>query len=146
MKITVKHQPIYRFKATNETGNEIVMDASPNIGGEGTGMRPMEMLLAALGGCSGIDVVSILNKKKQAFSNFVVEINGDRDVNEVPSLYKSIQVDFYFEGNDINNDKIIQAVDLSIQKYCSVAKTLEKSAVITYSIFVNKTEISKVIV
>ncbi len=144
MKIIVKHQPVYKFKATNETGNEIAMDASPNIGGEGTGMRPMEMLLAALGGCSGIDVVSILKKKKQDFTKFEIEISGDRDSNEVPSLYKSIHVDFHFEGESINNDKIIQAVDLSIQKYCSVAKTLEKSAVITYSIFVNKIEIVRV--
>ncbi len=142
MKIV--HQPAYRFKATNETGNEIVMDASPSIGGEGTGMRPMEMLLAALGGCSGIDVVSILNKKKQAFKSFTMEINGNRDSNEVPALYKNIHVDFYFEGDDINNDKVTQAVDLSIQKYCSVAKTLEKSATITYSIFVNKKELAKV--
>ena len=144
MKIVVDHHPAYRFKATNETGNEILMDASPNIGGEGTGMRPMEMLLAALGGCSGIDVVSILNKKKQAFKSFTMEVNGDRDASEVPSLYKSIHVDFYFEGDNINNDKIIQAVDLSIQKFCSVAKTLEKSATITYSIFVNKKELARV--
>jgi putative redox protein len=144
MKIVVDHQPAYRFKATNETGNEVLMDASPNIGGEGKGMRPMEMLLAALGGCSGIDVVSILNKKKQAFKSFTMEVNGNRDANEVPALYKSIHVDFYFEGNDISSEKVTQAVDLSIQKYCSVAKTLEKSAVITYSIFVNKVKLTKV--
>lgn len=144
MKIVVKHAPIYKFKATNEGGNEVMMDASPNIGGEGTGMRPMEMLLAGLGGCSGIDVVSILKKKKQDFTNFEMEITGDRDSSEVPSLYKKIHVDFYFEGDNINHDKINQAVDLSIQKYCSVAKTLEKSAVITYSIFINKNEIQRV--
>jgi putative redox protein len=144
MKIVVKHQPAYRFHATNETGNEILMDASPNIGGEGVGIRPMEMLLAAIGGCSGIDVVSILNKKKQPFKSFTMEVNGNRDSSEVPSLYKSIHVDFFIEGDDINHDKVIQAVDLSIQKYCSVAKTLEKSATITYSIFVNKNEIKHI--
>lgn len=144
MQIVVEHFPAYRFKAINETANEVHMDASPNIGGEGTGMRPMEMLLAGLGGCSGIDVVSILKKKKQEFTSFKMYVNGERDPKEVPSLFKAIRVDFYFEGENINNDKVIRAVELSIGKYCSVAKTLEKSAVITYSIFVNNHEISRV--
>jgi putative redox protein len=137
MKIVVEHFPVYRFKAINETGNEVHMDASPGIGGEGTGMRPMEMLLAGLGGCSGIDVVSILKKKKQECTSFKMDVRAVRDPHEVPSLFKSIQVDFYFEGDGISNDKVMQAVDLSIGKYCSVAKTLEKSAGITYSVFVN---------
>ncbi|HYG51696.1 MAG TPA: OsmC family protein [Flavobacteriales bacterium] len=137
MQVIVEHFPAFRFKAVNETGNEVHMDASPAIGGEETGMRPMEMLLAGLGGCSGIDVVNILKKKKQEFGSFKMHVNAVRDPREVPSLFKTIQVDFYFEGERINTDKVMQAVDLSIGKYCSVAKTLEKTAAITYSIFVN---------
>jgi putative redox protein len=141
MKVKISHQPAYRFTATNEENNTVNMDASPSIGGEGTGFRPMEILLAGLGGCSGIDVVNILQKKKQAFDKFEVEINGHRDANEVPSLFKDIEVEFRIEGNDIQNEKIISAVQLSMDKYCSVAKTLEKTATIRYTILVNNNRI-----
>lgn len=141
MKVKISHQPAYRFTATNEENNTVNMDASPSIGGEGAGFRPMEILLAGLGGCSGIDVVNILQKKKQAFDKFEVEINGHRDANEVPSLFKDIEVEFRIEGNDIQNEKIISAVQLSMDKYCSVAKTLEKTATIRYTILVNNNRI-----
>lgn len=138
MKVKISHQPNYRFTATNEENNTVKMDASPSIGGEGTGFRPMEILLAGLGGCSGIDVVNILQKKKQAFDKFEVEVNGHRDANQVPSLFQEIDVEFSIEGNDIQNEKVISAVQLSMDKYCSVAKTLEKTATIRYTIRVNK--------
>lgn len=141
MKVKISHQPAYRFTATNEENNTVSMDASPSIGGEGTGFRPMEILLAGLGGCSGIDVVNILQKKKQAFDKFEVLINGHRDANEVPSLFKDIEVEFRVEGKDIQNEKIISAVQLSMDKYCSVAKTLEKTATIRYTILVNNNRI-----
>lgn len=144
MKIVVKHAPAYRFEAINETGNTVLMDASPAVGGEGTGMRPMEMLLAGLGGCSGIDVVSILKKKKQDFTALKVEVYGDRNPEEVPSLFKKIRMEFYLDGENIENAKMIRAVELSVQKYCSVAKTLEKTAVINYTIFVNNEKIQEV--
>lgn len=141
MKVVINHQPVFRFTATNQTGKEVKMDASPNIGGEDTGFRPMEMLLAGLGGCSGIDIVNILKKKKQDFDSFTIEVNGDRNPDEVPSVFRKIHIDFKFTGATIVNEKVIQAVDLSVQKYCSVSKMLEKTAEIKYRIFVNQQEI-----
>lgn len=141
MKIKVEHSPVFRFKASNAEGNTMQMDASPSIGGEQTGMRPMEVLLAGLGGCSGIDVVSILTKMKQPFQNLTIEVNGHRNADEVPSLFTEIDVDFYVEGEHLDQNKIQHAVDLSMQKYCSVAKTLEKSAKINYAIYINNKKI-----
>lgn len=137
MKISVSHQPVFRFTATNESGNTLNMDASPAIGGENTGFRPMETLLAGLGGCSGIDVVNILKKKKQDFSSFNVEVHAERHPTEVPSLFTAIHVDFKITGENISLEKVTGAVDLSMLKYCSVAKTLEQAAPITYAVFVN---------
>ena len=137
-KIVVNHQPAYRFKATNETGNEILMDASPNIGGEGKGMRPMQLLLAALGGCSSVDIISILRKQKQELESVEIEVNGDREPVGVEgySLFKNIEVHFILKGN-VDKDKVDRAVKLSMEKYCSVTKTLEPTANITYKVTLN---------
>lgn len=130
----------FHFKAANEVGREVEMDASPTIGGENKGVRPMEMLLCALGGCSGIDVISILKKQKQEPSAFSIKIDGERESGKEPALWKKIQVDFSFAGN-LDAPKVIRAVELSMEKYCSVAKTLEHSAEITYSVTLNDKKI-----
>jgi putative redox protein len=144
MKIRVGHQPVYRFTAVNASGNELKMDASPEIGGENTGFRPMETLLAGLGGCSGIDVVNLLRKKKQDFTSFNVEVTAEREAGQVPALFKTIGVDFFIEGENIQPEKITSSVELSMQKYCSVAKTLEKTAQINYAVYVNGEKIHEV--
>lgn len=96
----------------------------------------MEMLLMAIGGCSGIDVVSILKKQKQEIKNFSIEVDGEREAGKEPSLYKHIEVVFLLEG-DMDPSKAKRAVELSMDKYCSVAKTLEKTAEINYSVKLN---------
>jgi putative redox protein len=108
------------------------MDASPEIGGQNLGFRPMQVLLAGLGGCSSIDVISILKKQKQPVLDIRVTIDGERAKNEVPSLFTDIHVHFTLAG-DLDEEKVKKAVDLSMDKYCSVAKTLEKTATITHS-------------
>ncbi len=139
--IQIKYEPNFRFTAINSDGNEIKMDASPAIGGQATGMRPMELLLAALGGCSGIDVVNILNKQRQSFEFFELVVSGERKLNEIPSLYENIHAKFYFKGVHLDIEKIKKAVKLSMEKYCSVSKTLELTAKINYSIIVNEKEL-----
>jgi putative redox protein len=123
----------YHFRASNEQGNTVEMDASPDIGGENKGMRPMQMLLAAMGGCSAIDVISILKKQKQELKDIKVTVTGEREKDAIPSLYTEVHAHFKLFGN-IDKDKANKAVSLSIEKYCSVAKTLEARAKVTYSV------------
>ena len=123
----------YHFEAKNEQGNIISIDASPTIGGENKGPRPMELLIMGLGGCSGIDVLSILRKQKIEPKSFRIKLHADREKDAVPSLFTDILVEFIFKG-DIDPGKAERAVKLSMDKYCSVAKILEKSASITYKI------------
>lgn len=123
----------YHFEAKNEQGNSISIDASPAIGGENKGPRPMELLIMGLGGCSGIDVLSILRKQKIEPEGFRIKLHADREKDAVPSLFTEILVEFIFKGN-IDPIKAERAVKLSMDKYCSVAKTLEKTATISYKI------------
>ncbi len=126
----------FHLEAINESGNTVQMDGSSKIGGENKGVRPMELLLMALGGCSTIDVVSILNKMKQTLSDIQIEIDGEREEGTEPSLFKKIEVKFICKG-EVEIEKLKRAVSLSMDKYCSVAKTLEKTAEIRYAIELN---------
>ncbi len=126
----------FHLEAKNEIGNTIEMDGSPKIGGENKGVRPMELMLMALGGCSSIDVIMILNKQKLDPTSFKVEIDGEREEGVEPSLYRNIKVRFIFTG-DLPEDKLYRAVELSMTKYCSVAKTMESTAKISSEIELN---------
>lgn len=123
------------FKAVNEFGRTVEFDGSPGIGGSNLGVRPMETVLMCLGACSAIDVVIILKKMKQQIDSFDMEINGIRVPDNDASVYGEINMHFTLSG-DISEKKLKKAIKLSIEKYCSVAKILEKTARIsaTYSI------------
>ncbi|HEY5825958.1 MAG TPA: OsmC family protein [Cyclobacteriaceae bacterium] len=122
----------YWLEATNEDGAKLNIDASPEIGGTNKGMRPMQMLLAAMGGCSTIDIISILKKQKQDLKDIKITVTGDRQKEAVPSLFTEVHAHFKLYGN-LDEEKVKKAVSLSVDKYCSVAKTLEKTATVTYS-------------
>jgi putative redox protein len=133
IKIELKRlNDAFHFEAANENGNSVHIDASPDIGGTNQGMRPMQMLLAALGGCSSIDVVNILKKQKQDLKDIQVTITGEREKDAIPSLYTEVHAHFKLFGK-LDKDKAEKAVDLAVDKYCSVAKTLEKTAKVTHS-------------
>src|SRR6478609_4458405 len=117
----------FHMEAVNEQGNALQMDASPDIGGTNQGMRPMQLLLAAFGGCSSIDVISILKKQRQDLKDIKVTVTGEREPNVEPSLYTEVHAHFKLYGN-LDRDKVEKAISLSVEKYCSVAKTLEKTA------------------
>lgn len=137
MKINIKRlDDNFHMEATNQEGNIIHMDGSPDIGGQGKGMRPMEMLLAAVGGCSSIDVVLILKKQKQEIESFEVEVEGEKEKIEDHSIYKNIVLHFKIKGK-VDLDKAERAVKLSMDKYCSVSMILSKTANITYKVSVN---------
>lgn len=123
----------FHFSAENENGNSVHLDASPDIGGENKGMRPMQMLLAAMGGCSAIDVINILRKQRQDLKDLKITVKGERETDATPSLYQTVHAHYKFFGQ-LDPDKVEKAINLSIDKYCSVSKTLEKGGTtITHS-------------
>ena len=127
----------FGFEATDANGHDIKLDTSDETGGINFGFRPMQSLLAGLGGCSGIDIVSILKKQRLIVEEFSMRIQGEREKGKEPSLWESVHIDFEFKGN-IDKDKADRACALSINKYCSVAETLRRSGTkITWNVIVN---------
>lgn len=108
------------------------MDADHDVGGSNTGSRPMELLLIGIGGCSGMDVVSILQKKKQALTGLEAKISGTMAEN-YPHKYTDIAIEFIVRGKNLSEEAVKRAVQLSMDKYCSVKATLEGTATITFS-------------
>jgi putative redox protein len=113
----------YGFEGTDATGHTVRMDSSKETGGHNFGIRPMQMLLMGLGGCSGIDIVSILKKQKQTIEGFRILIDGERQTGKDPTRWKEIRIIFELKGA-IDPEKAQRACALSIEKYCSVADTL----------------------
>lgn len=137
MKVHLKRlDQQYLFEARNERGNTVLMDNKGREDGEVKGAGPMELLLMAVAGCSGIDIVSILKKQKQEITGYNVEVDADREEGIVPSLFKSIHVKVFLEG-PIEPAKALRAAKLSFDTYCSVSKTLEKAVPISYEVHVN---------
>lgn len=133
MKIEIKRlNDGFHLEAANENGNVVHLDASPDIGGTNKGMRPMQLLLSALGSCSAIDVINILKKQKQDLKDIKITVTGEREKDAVPSLFTEAHTHFRLYGK-LDPDKVQKAVSLSVEKYCSVAKTLERTAKVTYS-------------
>lgn len=126
-KIELKRlEGLFGFEASDENGHTVRMDSSPESGGHNFGIRPMQMLLMGLGGCSAIDVITILNKQRQEVVDYRMVISGEREAGKEPSLWQTVNIEFHLYGN-INEDKAQKAAELSIGKYCSVAATLERA-------------------
>jgi putative redox protein len=113
----------YAFEATDSHGHSARMDAAEAIGGHSSGFRPMQTLLMGLGGCGGVDIISILKKQRQEIQAFNMIIEGEREEGKEPSLWKHIHITFQFKGK-VDTEKVNKACSLSIDKYCSVAATL----------------------
>ncbi len=136
MKISIQRlNDAVHMEAKNEDGVTLQMDGTGEIGGINGGFRPMQMLLAAAGGCSAIDVVGILKKQKQNPDDLQIEVTGERITveGEQYSEFKSVHIHFILKGAHLDEKKVSRAIDLSINKYCSVSKTLEKTAKISSS-------------
>ena len=128
----------YGFEAKDSYGNVVRMDTSPETGGQQFGNRPMQLLLIALGGCSGIDIISILRKQKQEVTGFGAHIEGDRQAGVEPSLWQHVKLVFNLKGT-IDFDKAKRACELSMNKYCSVAETLRLAGCeLTWEVRVNE--------
>jgi putative redox protein len=120
------------FEAVTPSGHAVVMDARKDHGGADNGASPMELLLVALAGCTGMDVVSILEKKKQSPESFMMELEADRRADH-PRAYTEIRIKYIFKGGAVTEEGAKRAIELSEEKYCSVAATLKGAAKINYS-------------
>ena len=115
-----------RFDIDTDSGHRIVVDTEEG----NAGARPMELLLVALAGCTGMDVISILRKKRQDIVNYEVHIHGLR-AEEHPKVYKEITIEHILSGHNIQENAVQRAIQLSKEKYCGVGNTLDKTANIT---------------
>lgn len=139
MRITLNRlDDAFHFEAKNEDGNSVHMDAAEKIGGRNKGARPTQLVLMALAGCSGIDVISILKKQKVELKDFKIEVDGEQeDLQNAAKAFTNAHVKFFLDG-EVDEDKAKRAVSLSIEKYCSVEKILRLSgAKITYEVMLN---------
>lgn len=132
MHAVVKWVEGFQFVGESGSGHAIVMDAGKDSGGGGTGVSPMELLMLGIGGCSGMDVISILKKKKQKVYDLKVNVTG-RLAPEYPKRYTEMNLEFVVTGKDIDESAVKRAIDLSMDKYCSVKATLEGSAKVSYT-------------
>ena len=131
MKCRVKWLEHMSFVGESGSGHSVVMDGAPEAGGRNLGVRPMEMLLLGLGGCTSFDVVSILHKSRQQLVDCAVEIEAER-AESIPKVFTSIHLHFIVTGRDLDPKKVAKAVALSADKYCSASRMLEKTATITH--------------
>lgn len=133
MKARVKWLDNMSFVGESGSGHSVVMDGAPEFGGRNLGLRPMEMLLLGLGGCSSFDVVLILQKSKQHVIDCEVEIDAERADND-PKVFTRIHLHFIVSGRNLAADKVERAIKLSAEKYCSASIMLGKTAVITHDV------------
>ena len=139
MKARVKWIEGVSFAGQSGSGHSVVMDGAPEAGGRNLGVRPMEMLLLGLGGCTAFDVVSILRKSRQAVADCAVELEAER-AESVPKVFTRIHAHFVVTGRELDPAKVARAVALSAEKYCSASAMLGKSAVITHDFEIREVE------
>jgi putative redox protein len=131
MQVTVKWIDGVMFVGETGSGHAVVMDGPPDHGGRNIGIRPMEMLLLGVGGCSSFDVVQILQKGRNDIVKCVTEITAER-VDAVPSVFSKIHLHFVVTGHDLKAAAVERAVKLSAEKYCSASIMLSKAVEITH--------------
>jgi putative redox protein len=131
MKARVKWVEDVTFVGESGSGHAVVMDGPPESGGHNLGIRPMEMLLIGMGGCTAFDIVLILGKARQQVTDCVVEIEAER-ADTVPRVFTRIHVHFIVTGFGLSDKQVARAVELSAEKYCSASIMLGKSATITH--------------
>lgn len=131
MKARIKWIEGVSFAGQSESGHTVVMDGPPDAGGQNLGVRPMEMLLLGMGGCTAFDVIHILKKSRQPVTDCVAEINAERAETD-PKVFTRIHVHFIISGKGLDPKRVDQAVRLSAEKYCSASIMLGKVAEVTH--------------
>jgi putative redox protein len=136
MKTRIKYIENVCLMAESESGHSLIIDGSPEIGGRNLGVRPMEMILMGLGGCTTMDILTILRKKRQNITDCVIEIDSQRR-DSIPKIFSKIHLHFIITGDNLNEKHVQQAVQLSAEKYCSVSEMLKHSVEISYDYEIN---------
>jgi len=131
MKSRVKWLDNMTFVGESASGHAVVMDGPPEFGGRDLGIRPMEMLILGLGGCSSFDVILILQKSRQQVFNCELELDYDR-ASEDPKVFTRIHMHFKVSGRNLDEKKVAKAIQLSADKYCSASVMLGKTAQISH--------------
>ena len=131
MKARIKWVEDVMFIGESGSGHTVVIDGSPDHGGRDLGMRPMELLLEGLGGCTAFDVILILKKARQPVTDCVVEVEAKR-AETPPKVFTHIHIRFIVSGDGLNEKQVERAINLSADKYCSASIMLAKSAEITH--------------
>ncbi|HQT00341.1 MAG: peroxiredoxin [Hydrogenophilales bacterium 16-64-46] len=139
MKARVKLLEDVCFVGQSESGHSVVMDGAPEAGGKNLGVRPMEMLLMGLGGCSAFDVVMILRKSRQQVTDCVADLDATRADSD-PKVFTKIHVHFTVTGKSLDPKRVEQAVKLSAEKYCSASIMLGKTAELTHDFSIREIE------
>ena len=128
MKARIKWLDHMSFIGESGSGHSVVMDGPPDAGGRNLGIRPMEMMLLGLGGCTAFDIVMILKKARQPVEDCIVDIDAER-ADEIPSVFTKIHLKYRVKGNELSEKQVEKAVKLSAEKYCSASKMLEDAGV-----------------
>jgi len=115
------------FESNNPSGLDLTIDAGPEDGGEGKGYRPKALMLTSLAGCSGLDVVSLIDKMKLKVDKFHIEIFAEL-TEEHPKYYHKVHLEYHFYGEELEEKKLQRAVDLSVDKYCGVMEMFRRFA------------------
>ncbi len=132
MQVEIKWVGKREFIGETESGNKIRIDIAIEKGGENTGPAPMELILLALGGCTGLDVVSILEKKRVKLEGMEIKIEAEKTENH-PRVFSKIKIEYLFRGKDLKESDLKNAIELSQEKYCSVSAMLNKTAELSYT-------------
>jgi putative redox protein len=131
MKGTVTLQEGSTFEGVSGSGHRVALDVAPEVGGQNLGLRPMELVLLGLGGCTAIDVLHMLRKGRQTITDMRVELDAKR-ADDVPKVFTKIHLHFVLTGVGLDRHKIERAINLSASKYCSASMMLNKTAEMTH--------------
>ncbi|MDT0606396.1 OsmC family protein [Croceitalea rosinachiae] len=115
------------FESNNPSGLNLTIDAGPDDGGQGEGLRPKALMLSGLAGCSGLDVASLIKKMKLDVDDFSIETIANL-TDEHPKYYDYVVIEYHFHGANLNEEKLKRAVDLSVEKYCGVMEMFRRFA------------------
>ncbi len=131
-KATIRYNGGLQFVGEADSRHAVVMDAEEKFGGRDSGARPMELLLMGIGGCSGMDIVSILRKKREQVTDLQINVEG-KMAEDYPHKYTQIDIEYVVTGKNLSGEAVKRAIQLSMDKYCSVKATLEGAAKINFS-------------
>jgi putative redox protein len=123
------------FTGSADTGFEVPLGASPQVGGDNDGFRPLELMAVSLAGCTAMDVISILQKKRQQIDDFRVEVDTDQ-ANEHPKVFTAATIEYHVSGKDINEKAVVRAIELSATRYCPAQSMLADVFPMTLKYFI----------